>query len=258
MSRRKFYIFGRNQNNIDDAIESLRSGANAIEPDVCFDDASQSFQVHEQLFFLPRFISRWLFSGPALDEYLKALKIRLEQESTLNLAMIALDLKEPYSYEINRLFDTIRKNFSQYFPGVLILATVSDAKGMSFLAKVNPQQANEAVGVDEYTSPDDVHNFFQPTGLRHAYANGSSFFLTPTTRFHKDIERATALRDQGGVNSFRLVYVWTVKSERSMRFYLDRNVDGMITDNVPELLNLLNNEYAGRYSLATMEDTPFA
>jgi hypothetical protein len=248
MNKRRFYIFGHNPNNVDDAVEALKSGANAIEPDVVFDDELQRFEVREQLFFLPRFISRWLFSGPSLGEYLQVLRIRLEQDRSLDLALIAFDLKEPYSYDVNMLFDTIRKNFSNYFPRVQILTTVSNAMGMPFLAQLNPQQGNEIVGVDEYTEPDTVHNFFRARGLRHAYANGSGFFLTSTRGFRKDIERATELRDQGGGNLLGLVYVWTVNSEKSMRFYLDRNVDGMITDNVPELLALLKTEYADRYS----------
>ena len=126
---RKFYLIGHNPNNVQDAVAYLQAGANALEPDVCYDKGSKTFYVHdEDVDFLPS----WLYSGPTLMSYLDNLVQALRGNQSLQLALISFDLKAPYSYDINaQLYDTIRTHFSQFFPKVSILTTVGKSKGMS-------------------------------------------------------------------------------------------------------------------------------
>jgi hypothetical protein len=251
---RKFYLIGHNPNNVQDAVAYLQAGANALEPDVCYDKGSKTFYIHDELIdFLPN----WLYSGPKLTSYLDDLVKALQGNQSFQLALIAFDLKTPYSYDINaQLYNIIRTHFSQFYPKVSILTTVGSSKGMSFMSQVSPQYPNEAVGVDEGTSPDDVQAFFQLRGLHFTYANGTTF--TPVTWVKGDIAHAIQLRDQARGGSFKLVYVWTVISSSHMQFYLDMGVDGMITGNVALLSSLLKTKYVNQYVLATQDDFPFA
>ena len=154
---RKFYLIGHNPNSVQEAIAYLQAGANALEPDVCYDQGTNSFYVHDEVVdFLPN----WLYSGPTLTSYLDDLVQALRGNPSLQLALLSFDLKSPYSYDINaQLYDTLRTHFSQFFPKVSILTTVGKSNGMNFLAQVSPQHPNEAVGVDGGASPDDVQTF---------------------------------------------------------------------------------------------------
>ncbi len=251
---RKFYLIGHNPNNVQDAVAYLQAGANALEPDVCYDKGSKTFYVHDEVVdFLPN----WLYSGPTLISYLDDLVQALRGNQSLQLALISFDLKSPYSYDINvQLYDTLRTHFSQFYPKISILTTVGKSKGMSFLSQVSLQRPNEAVGVDGGATPDDVQTFFQPRGLHVTYANGTTFI--PVTWVQGKIARAIQLRDQTPGGSFKLVYVWTVISSSHMQFYLNMGVDGMITGDVSLLSSLLKTQYSNQYVLATQDDVPFA
>jgi hypothetical protein len=248
---RPFYLIGHNPNKVKEAIACLTDGANGLEPDVCFDSDSNSFSVHEQLPLLPKGVSKWLYGAVPLTDYLAGVADYLASAPATNLALMAFDLKEPYTYDINQLLAVVKANFSNRFPRVSILTTVTTSAGMQFVAKTAAQRPNDFVGVDEYLAPDEVSGFFQTTGLRYTYANGTSVPLIPTTRYVNDISRALALRNTNPTTGPKLVYAWTVNSNGSMRTYLDMDVDGLITDDIPALLELLKTDYASRYTLAT-------
>jgi len=250
---RKFYLIGHNPNSVPDAVACLSSGANALEPDVCFDPGSGKFFVHDKLV---NFLPSWIYRGPTLDSYLDGLVQALRQNPSLPLALIAFDLKTPYSYDINALlYAAIRSHFSQFYPNVSILTTVGKSDGMTFLAGVSPQNPNEAVGVDSGTSPDEASAFFPPRRLHCTFADGTT--LTPVTCVKNKIARALQLRDTTPGGSFKLVYVWTVNCSSHMQFYLNMGVDGLITDHADRLKTILETQYRGRYVLASAIDTPF-
>jgi hypothetical protein len=179
------------------------------------------------------------------------------QDSDSQLALIAFDLKPPYVYNINTLEAVVQANFSASFPGVSVLTTISDPAHMSFLAKVSLQSPKRAVGVDEYSSADEVNTFFRSGPLPYTYANGTSAPLLSTTHYLPHIQRAITLRNGGTSPGLRLVYAWTVNSESSMTAFLDIEVDGLITDKIEQLRDLLGSKYAGKYQLATAQDQPF-
>jgi hypothetical protein len=111
--------------------------------------------------------------------------------------------------------------------------------------------------VDQSASPDEVDAFFRTRPLRYTYANGTSVPLLPTTCFLGSIRRAIPLHANGPGPGFHLVYAWTVNGGRSMTAFLDSDVDGIITDKVERLRDLLHANYAAKYVLATADDNPF-
>src|SRR5579872_3219632 len=147
-NKRQFYIIGHNPNTIDEALANLKAGANALEPDIHFDmDFDGHFYVYHDNWSYPN-------SGvPTLKEYLQAIGAALKADSSLNLALIAFDLKPHYNFDINELYSLIRSNFSDEFPGTAILTTVGEFAGGNLLTKVqNNQRTNEAVGIDQSTT----------------------------------------------------------------------------------------------------------
>ena len=258
MTLRNFYLFGHNPNSVKEAIACLEAGANALEPDVCYVAADHAFYVHEEISLIPSFVSRWFRKYLRLEDYLKGVALYLAQNDRASqLALIALDLKPPYVYDLNELEAVVEANFSASFPETSILTTISDPKQMTFLAQLSPADSRRGVGVDEYSSAADVDDFFRTKPLPFTYANGTSVPFLPTTHYLSDIRNAVTLRDSGSPDSFRLVYAWTVNGEASMTSFLDSGVDGLITDKVERLRELLATKYSGRYQLATASDQPF-
>ena len=255
---RKFYLIGHNPNSVEKAIQCLEAGANALEPDVCWDKDDKAFYVHEEIPLIPTWASKWFRKSLRLEDYLKGVGDYLVKNNrTSQLALIAFDLKPRYFYAIDALEAVVQANFSMSFPGVSVLTTISDPTQMSFLAKASPQFPRRAVGVDENSSADQVNNLLRNGPLPYTYANGTSAPFFSTTHYLPDIQRAIILRNGGTSPGLRLVYAWTVNSESSMTVFLNSDVDGLITDKIEQLRDLLAKNYASRYRLATVEDQPF-
>lgn len=268
--RRAFYVMSHNPNSKSEVEASLRLGANAIEPDVAFHDDGH-FYVHE-VRPLPIFSTTGIKTSLRLETYLSDLKTLLQQNSSFSLRLIALDLKNPEKYDINRLLDVIRTGFSDSFPGVLIVATCGKSSEKKFLAALNPFRPSERVGSDNGEDPAVVSSFFlqQAPGLKTIYAAGNSVFspvgndffsrlgrlVVPSAfqPYFQNIKKAVAMRDAG--NSFDLVYAWTINDGKQMRQYLDLGIDCMITDDkkIQQLLSILKEEkYKTMYFLAGTE-----
>jgi hypothetical protein len=255
---RRFYLIGHNPNSVAAAARCLEAGANAIEPDVCFESARDTFYVHEKIPLIPAWILRLFRRRLTLRQYLAGLKAYLARTGRgRQLALIALDLKPPYTYDLNRLAALVEAEFGADFPGTAILVTASDPDAMPWLATLAAGTPRRGVGVDQHATARAVHEFFRTRPLPYTYANGTSLPLVPTTWWLKHIRRAVALDASGPGAGFRLVYAWTVNARRSMRRFLDTEVDGTITDKVARLRGLLRAEYADQYVLATAADDPF-
>jgi hypothetical protein len=145
-----------------------------------------------------------------------------------------------------------------HFPEVSIMTTVGVPRGMKMLARRQNPGTDEAIGIDEGISSGRAERFFKRIPVPFVYGHGTSVPFVPATIYLARINRALRRRDAGG--SFRLVYPWTVNAESSMRKFLDleRGIDGIITDNIQELKQLIESEpYSKRYRLATSADKPF-
>lgn len=240
---RPFYIIGHNPNTVEDAQACLKAGANGLEPDIVYHpDRPDRFYVHEQL--------PWVSTYCTLRNYLHGLRQLLRTPKYQGLAMIAFDLKNPQEYDINVLFEFIRAEFSVHHPNIIIGATGGNKANATSLKGLQPKYPKEFIGVDDKMEAQEAYDLFKPTGSRFSFGAGNSVFSTNAPLYARRITSALALRD--GSESFSLVYPWTVNSMRHTRYYLDRNVDGMITDKVGQLFKLITTDakYKSMYAIA--------
>ncbi|MES2622591.1 MAG: hypothetical protein V4615_17210 [Bacteroidota bacterium] len=262
---RQFFIIAHNPNSVKSAVRFLKKGANALQPDVCYHPDKDDFFMYDK----DKFWERWnpFIKKPRLADYLSKFSAVLTAEP-YNLALLAFDLKGPYTkddsevfaYDINRLYQIIRDNFSLAHPDVAILTTVASEDGFRFLVNIKGnQRPNEIIGVDQHIRCTEVHDFFKYSGLSYTYATGTSAPLPADSKtFIDDITYAIKLRNFG--QSFKLVYIWTLTLKQTMETYLDMDVDGMLVNKnrVNELLQLLSTKYSGKYQLAKRGWKPFA
>lgn len=258
MQKQKLYIMGHNPNTLQEAEEFLRAGANALEPDICFDpERADRFYVSHGTIGSNEFIPE-----NSLATYMQGLRRLVTDPSNgFNLALIAFDVKTP-TFDINEFVRVVVEHFSA-FPvceGVAVLITVGSPDDIGFLNAYDQSRPNFAVGVDEAKEPAEVEAGFRGAGQRRfAFANGS---IVPAVKFglFKSILAAKAVQARGGDESFRLVYAWVINSESSLRSYLDVHVDGFIIDveAVPTLLRVLEEPHFARmYELAKNGHNPF-
>jgi len=254
--KRKFYIIGHNPNSVRAAIRCLKSGANAIEPDIRY------LPVYDEKFFVYD-IATENPKRHTLKDYLIGLSEALNKEK-LNLALIAFDLKPIYSKEMEsetlvymkEFFEQLNEYFFKTYTTVPVLLTVGDPSGKHLLATAKPYLAhNQAVGVDEGDTPQSVIDYFNIEQMPCSYANGTSSPFASPIKFKRYIKEAIALKQQ--TNELKLVYTWTANSVKVMRDFIELGVDGMITDRVAGLRSLVDSKYKDSIELATAEYNPF-
>lgn len=258
MQKQKFYILGHNPNTLQEALDFMKAGANALEPDICYDaDTPERYFVSHGTIGSNPFIAE-----NSLVTYLKGLRSLITDPSNnFNLALIAFDIKTP-TFDINEFVRIVFDNFSN-FPvcdGVAVLITVGALSDIAFLNAYDQTRELVAVGVDGESSPGGVEAGFRAGAQRRfAYANGS---IVPAIKFglFKSIMEAKGVQAAGGGESFKLVYAWVLNREASLRSYLDLHFDGVIVDQdaVAHLLEILREErFASKYELAQNGHNPF-
>ena len=259
MQKQKFFIMGHNPNTLQEAEDFLKAGANALEPDVCFDadKPGQFFVSHGgpgSNAFIPE---------NSLVVYLTGLrKLLTEPENNFNLALVAFDIKTP-SFDINKFIKIVFDNFSGFLicNGVAILITVGSLANIDFLNAYDQTKEWVAIGIDEAKVPAEVEAGFKARAQkRFTYANGS---IIPAIKFglFKSIMAAKGVQATGNGDSFKLIYAWVLNAESAIRSYLDLHIDGLIVDlhTVPHLLEIFKDEhFAQMYELARNGYNPFA
>jgi len=263
LQKRKFYIIGHNPNTIAEAKAFLDAGANALEPDICFDvdEPDQYYVSHGG----PG--SNDMIPAHALVKYLIDLRHLITNAagaSPYNLALINFDIKtadEP-GFDINKFIKVVFDNFSN-FPicsGVAILITVGSLSQISFLNEYDQTKPFVAIGIDEEKVPKDVEAGFKADAQkRFCYANG---IITTGIKLgvFKSLIKAKGLQFKGNGNSFKLIYTWVLADPSSMRSYLDLHIDAMIVniERVEQLRKiLLEKPYVPIYELAKNGYNPF-
>ena len=242
---RPFYIIGHNPNTVIDAMNYLRSGANALEPDVHFTNGD---------YYMGEGTTS---TDLSLANYLQGLCAALNSNPTLVPALIMFDTKNSNG-DILDMLSCIQTNYSANFKDTAISITRSQATGdeHNFFAPC-AGSPSPAVGIDEHTEPEFVDTFFQSLGIRsYTYADGISIQIPLLANIYKArIKRAIAMRDTG--NSFKLVYAWTLDFQGEIEGFLALNPDGLITDNPGSLKETIANKFSNQYRLATTSDNPF-
>lgn len=258
MQKQKLYIIGHNPNTLREAEDFLRAGANALEPDICYDATKpERFFVSHGTIGSNKFIPE-----NSLVTYLTGLREMLTDTANgFNLALIAFDTKTP-TFDINDFLQIVFDNFSghQGCDDVAILVTVGSLSDIEFLNAYDQTRERVAVGIDEENNPREVDAAFRSGGQRaFTYANGN---LIPTIKFglFKSIMTAKATQAAAGGDGFRLIYAWVLNRDAYIRSYMDLHIDGMIVDQetVPHLLQILSEEhFAQRFELAQQGYNPF-
>jgi hypothetical protein len=164
----------------------------------------------------------------------------------------------------SRLFALIREHLTDHAPKLGILVTTArwdDHGRFAGLANLRP---TEGVGIDEDNDPVRVSRYFHDLGLPHAYGNGVTAALPEGVFAPKvagSVATALQLRRQNGLG--RLVYVWTLADQTSMRNYLAIGVDAIFVNRAGVLAGLSDLLHVVRNScfpvrIATSADRPFA
>ena len=246
---RNFFIIGHNPNKVADAMNYLRSGANALEPDVHFTNGD---------FYMGEGTTS---TDLLLSVYLQNLVLQLKIDPIYTPALTMFDTKNSDG-SIVSMMNIIQTNFTSQFSSTAIIITRSQAtedEHVFFAPAAGLLPANWALGVDEHTEPDFTDAFFKSLNApRYTYADGISIQLPLLTRiFWERIKRAIPMRDSG--TAFKMVYSWTLDSDADIKSFLQINADGLITDNPAAIKQIITSApFSGQYSLAPVGYNPFA
>jgi hypothetical protein len=255
--KRKFYIIGHNPNTVRNAIRCLKEGANAIEPDIRYHPQYDGKFFVYDLATLNR-------RQHTLKDYLSGLAAALNYEN-LNLALLAFDLKHFRSKNMEsdslvymkEFFDQLNEYFFKTYAPVPLLLTVGKPSGKTLLRAAIPYlKPNQAVGVDEGDTAHNVAYYFTRQETPFSFADGTSSPFASPLKFKSSIKEALDLKQI--CNELKLVYTWTANTEKTMRYFMDMGVDGMITGRVARLKYLVKYEYQDTIELATAAHNPFA
>ena len=249
---RPFYIIGHNTNNLNDVLACLRSGANAIEPDLYFKD--QEYYMNEVVPIISKIFPPK--KGPKLKDFFTDLKNALIADPSLNLAMILIDTKNIDQYNINDLFALVRQYFSNFFPQVYIGVTAGDKKYLPSFDDFIAETDHEIIGIDGLCTADEAHQYFNTRGIKYSYASGTGVPILDTTadRYKHQIIRAIQRRDHPANLWLKWVYVYTVNNANSIREYLRLNVDAINSDHVARVKSILaEDEFKDMYELVKVE-----
>ena len=244
---RQFLIIGHNPNTVADALNYLRAGANALEPDI--HNINGVYYMGEGT----------TSTDLSLDNYLIGLSNSLRANPTLVPVLIMFDIKNSNG-NLTLLIDSIKKNFTAEFKDTVVSFTRSHAgadEHVFFEHGVPSVQPGIALGIDEHTDPEYTDAFFRSINVtNYTFADGISIQVPLLAYFFTArIKRAVAMRDKG--NSFKMVYAWTLDHPGEIAAYLKLNPDGLITDNPAALKDILATKFAGKFEIAKPGYNPF-
>jgi hypothetical protein len=247
MAQRPFYAIAHHCNLVSDLRAALEAGANAIECDVEWDE--RLWVRH------PAALKEPLPSGTPLDEYLHVLRTEAHAQGE-SLALVIFDIKPTLTEDhVTELFSCARAELADSGLNVVLTVPKNERVGV-FAGIVGSLGSHEAVGVDEEDDPQQVRERLLRAGVtRGGYGNGidSSLPHFAGGSMEEAVRRAVELRDSEG--AFALVYRWTLNTKASMRTYLDLGVDGIMTDDLDDLLEVLEEgPYRGAFRLARRGD----
>jgi glycerophosphoryl diester phosphodiesterase len=246
---RPFYVIGHNPNTIAKVNAALNVGANAIEPDV------NVFKDHPDQLCVSH--GEGQSSDPSLQRFLKDLHtVAIERPE---LALVRFDCKPKVATAEHgaTLLNAIRTLLT-FDTKVNIIISVSDLSQTAIFNSIKADLLpREGLMIDEENDPIAVSNFFTNAGVTNqSFGNGISILneiLGPNVR--PSMERACEFR--AATNRIKYIDVWTVQDDDLLHRYIHIGVDGIITDNVPKLRNIMSeNQIQPLIRLATRNDDP--
>ena len=247
---RPFYIVGHNPNTVSDAVDAVDGGANGLEPDVQVyeDDSSRLCISH----------GTGEPSAPTVAAYLDGVHAQL---SSSGLSLVVFDCK-PEATSADHGFEllmTIRDHLTFDTDITVIISVGKLDEGGFFDRIIDILGPREGLMIDAENDAGAVTNYFTSRGLSHqGYGNGISFANFAFGPYYRySLEAACGIRAQAGRPSF--IYVWTVNAHDELREYIRIGVDGIITDDPHDLLEIAGEpEFSSLIVLANRLDNPFA
>jgi glycerophosphoryl diester phosphodiesterase len=258
-SPRPFYVFAHNPNTIADVERALRQGANALEPDII----SASFP---PLMCGPDLVDHLVdcdsdipFNSCGCNsthfvDWLKGvheLAVRNPQ-----LALVVFDVKSSAANAIvgSAILKAIRAHLNTGGVKLNFIISVATKDDLAVFADILPLlREREGVMVDDEDDAGAVANYFLSRGYdgNIGYGDGTSG-IGP--HLGAAIDGAAWLRATTGFPR-SVTYVYTIDDADSMRTFIDAGVDGIITNEIPRLMGIVQGRSDIR--LATREDNPF-
>lgn len=248
---RPYYVVGHNPNSIPQVIAALDAGANGIEPDInVFADGSGRLCVSHD---------RGDSTASTLEQFL--IDLHAVALARPQLALVVLDCKpDAVSPANGALIRALVREHLTYDLQIAVIISVSSLASISMFDLIHADlAAREGLMIDEENDPAQVGQYFIDLGVTNqGFGNGISIascgILGPNVR--PSMEQACATRAAHGWPRF--IYVWTINCPELEREYIDIGVDGMITNDVAEVVAIVRSpEYAAVVRMATRDDNPF-
>jgi len=247
---RPFYVVGHNPNTIEEVLDALDAGANAVEPDVnVFEHDPGALCISH---------GEGGRAAPSLAQFLADLRIVAAERPALSLVVFDCKPKVATPDLGLALLNAVRTHLTRD-TALNVIVSVASLKETGAFDRIRGLLGpREGLMVDEENDPEAVASFFRGAGVEHrCYGNGTPLqnaVISPHLR--PAMEKACGLRV--GQGAFRFVYEWTNNDEGRMREFIRTGVDGMITDKVEALLSVSREpEFRSLIRLAEREDNPF-
>jgi glycerophosphoryl diester phosphodiesterase len=265
--KRPFYVFGHNPNTIKEVKSALAAGANALEPDLSmfWDDPGRICVHHDgggttkALEFKVMF-ENGLTVAPSLVDYLVELRAVAVQNP--QLALVVFDCKEGTLLSPDHGFELLMaiRSYLTYGTDLNVIISIGhpgDGYGAFFDRIVDILGPREGLMIDAEDEPAFVTSYFTARGVDHqGYGDGFSWLNDlegPSYRIC--IEEACGLRAAAG--RLKFIYVWSVNSDDASREYIRIGVDGIITDEIEDLVSIVAEpEFSSQIQLAKRSDNP--
>jgi len=251
---RPFYVIGHNPNTIEEVMDALNRGANALEPDVAVTNCNgQDILIDfDTDLGIPSHCGELQFV-----DWCDA--VNTIAQTNKNLAMVLVDIKEQASATLigPKIMDIVRNHLNTNGVNLnIIYSTAKTNYGTVFDLIYSKLNEREGVQFDGEDSPGLMVDYFFNHGYpgNIGYGDGTSLQWGPLTRI---MDRAVFLR--AAIGYPRVVSdVFLIDLGDSMRHFINSGVDGMIVkaNNESQATNIIAQEHP-EIRLATRDDNPF-
>jgi hypothetical protein len=171
---------------------------------------------------------------------------------------MVFDMKDVGKKKIADLLNLIRTELTDTTGINIILSYAGWDERQRFLTISDRLNSNEGLSIDAYNHPKSVAAFFEEIGVtNNCYGNGITEWSPDiTNNIEESICKALMFKKRRGV--IKLVYIYTLDKKSSMRKYLKIGVDGIMTNDVKDLVNVLRSKtFKERIRLATRDENAF-
>ncbi|XP_075730030.1 dermonecrotic toxin SPH isoform X1 [Rhipicephalus microplus] len=277
---RPFYVFGNMANSLEDVDNFVARGANSVEADLmfasdgaaeifyhgglcgCKRDCEKSAQANTYLSYLRDSVNGGKFADNLQLLYIATKTWRLspgmKYQAGINLANTLIvhlwnNGTIPPEHMLNVIMSVSTTMDKEILSGAL--DTLRRASSSSLFL--------EHVGFDisGYELLSIIADTYEELGIRgHRWQGDGAINCFIDVYGEARTKAVTSRRTEANTTADYVdkAYVWTVDNAKTMRRFLRRNIDGMMTNVPTTLLSVLEEgEFKSKYRLATTQDSPW-